>query len=442
MVNSFSRSTSFNRRALNVDSPRFLSVASPRALNVLSPKPLGFSSPRVHHGLGWVSRLFPVIILIGALISFIIVLDGGYMYVLPSLTPAFLGYGVLKYNDSSDVCDYFDGSWVIDDSYPLYNASECPFAEQGFNCLGNGRTDKDYLKWRWKPKSCDILRFNVHNVLEMLRDKRIVFVGDSMSRTQWESLICLLMTGVEDKKSVYEVNGNKITKRIRFLGVRFSSFNFTVEFFRSVFLVQHGWMPRHAPKRVRSTLKLDKLDDISDEWINADVLIFNTGQWWVPGKLFETGCYFQVGNSIKLGMSIPAAFRMALDTWASWVENTIDTNRTLVFFRTFEPSHWSENSRRFCNVTQNPLSETEGRDQSIFSEAIFEVVKNMTVPITILQVTSMSSFRRDAHVGEWSDNPIVPDCSHWCLPGVPDVWNEIFLSYMLADYGHPAVNGE
>ncbi|KAE8723417.1 Protein trichome berefringence-like 7 [Hibiscus syriacus] len=278
-----------------------------------------------------------------------------------------------------------------------------------------------------ETKDCDIRRFNVRNVLEMLRDKRIVFVGDSMSRTQWESLICLLMTGVEDKKSVYEVNGNRITKRIRFLGVRFASFNFTIEFFRSVFLVQHGWMPRHAPKRVRSTLKLDKLDDISNEWINADVLIFNTGQWWVPGKLFETGCYFQVGNSVKLGISIPAAYKTALSTWASWVENTIDANRTLVFFRTFEPSHWSEKSRRFCNVTQNPLSETEGRDQSIFSETIFEVVKNMTVPIAILQVTSMSAFRRDAHVGEWSDKPLVPDCSHWCLPGLPDIWNEIFF---------------
>ncbi|XP_022741163.1 protein trichome berefringence-like 7 isoform X3 [Durio zibethinus] len=389
MVNNFSRSTSFNRRALNVESPRFLSIPSPRALHVLSPKPLGFASPRVHHRLAWVSHLFPVLLLIGALISFIIVLGGGYMYVIPSLSQAFLGYDVLKFNDSSNVCDFFYGSWVIDDGYPLYNASECPFAEQGFNCLGNGREDKDYLKWRWKPKNCDIPRFNVHNVLEMLRDKRIVFVGDSMSRTQWESLICLLMTGVEDKKSVYEVNGNKITKRIRFLGVRFSSFNFTVEFFRSVFLVQHGWMPRHAPKRVRSTLKLDKLDDISNEWINADVLIFNTGQWWVPGKLFET-----------------------------------------------------EKSRRFCNVTQNPLSETEGRDQSIFSETIFEVIKNMTVPITVLHVTSMSAFRRDAHVGRWSDNPSIPDCSHWCLPGVPDVWNEIFLSYLLADYELPVVNGE
>lgn len=141
-------------------------------------------------------------------------------------------------------------------------------------------------------------------------------------------------------------------------------------------------------------------------------------------------------------MSIPAAFKMALGTWASWVENTIDTNRTLVFFRTFEPSHWSEKSRRFCNVTQNPLLETEGRERSIFSETIFEVIKNMTVPITVLQVTSMSAFRRDAHVGGWSDNPMVPDCSHWCLPGLPDIWNEIFLSYLLADYGLPAVNGK
>ncbi|GAU35088.1 hypothetical protein TSUD_70110 [Trifolium subterraneum] len=98
-----------------------------------------------------------------------------------------------------------------------------------------------------------------------------------MSRTQWESLICMLMTGVEDKMSVYEVNQNQITKRIRFLGVRFSAFNFTIEFFRSVFLVQQGQAPEHAPKRVKSTLLLDKLDDISHQWVNSDILIFNTG---------------------------------------------------------------------------------------------------------------------------------------------------------------------
>jgi len=171
--------------------------------------------------------------------------------------------------------------------HPLYNATECPFVEAGFDCLGNGRSDRDFLGWRWKPRSCEIPRFDVRGVLEMLRGKRVVFVGDSMSRTQWESLICMLMAGVEDKRGVYEVNRNQITKKIRFLGVRFSAFNFTIEFFRSVFLVQQGRIPRHAPKRVKSTLLLDKLDDISDQWVNSDILIFNTGHWWVPSKLFD-----------------------------------------------------------------------------------------------------------------------------------------------------------
>ncbi|XP_018859086.2 protein trichome berefringence-like 7 [Juglans regia] len=262
------------------------SVSFKRSTSLCQRAP-SVTSPRVRR-LSWVSRKFHVLVVIGSLISFIIAIGCGYLFLLPSFSQAFHDYDTSKFNGTFSSCNVFYGSWAQDDSYPLYNATECPFVEQGFNCLGNGRNNKDYLRWRWKPKTCDILRFNVRNILEKFRSKRVVFVGDSMSQTQWESLICLLMTGVENKKSVYEMNGNKITKQIRFLGVRFSSFNFTIEFFRSVFLVQQGWMPKHAPKRVKSTLKLDKLDNISTHWINSDVLIFNTGQWWVPGKLFET----------------------------------------------------------------------------------------------------------------------------------------------------------
>ncbi|KAI4330126.1 hypothetical protein MLD38_028431 [Melastoma candidum] len=409
-----SRTTSFNRRALSLGSPRA-------------------SRPAAHQ----VWRDFKVVVAVGFSLTFLLVVSGSYFVVIPSLKSTFYGDNASNVSESTGPCDVFSGSWVrvLDGSVPQYNASECPFAERGFNCLGNGRTDQDYLTWRWKPWNCDIMRFDVRLVLEWLRNKRVVFVGDSMSRTQWESLICLLMTGVEDKKSVYEVNGSIITKRIRFLGVRFSTFNFTIEFFRSVFLVEHGWTPRNVPKRVRSTVKLDKLDEISHRWIGSDVLVFNTGHWWVPGKLFETGCYFQVGSSVKLGMSIPAAYRRALETWASWVNSAVDGTRTRVFFRTFEPSHWGDDNRtgRGCNLTRNPSQDPGGRDRHEFSVIATEVAKTMTVPVTILGITPLSAYRNDAHVGTWTENPSIPDCSHWCLPGVPDMWNEILLSLLIRD---------
>ncbi|KAD5507573.1 hypothetical protein E3N88_15276 [Mikania micrantha] len=330
-------------------------------------------------------------------------------------------------NDSKGVCDPYDGTWVLDETYPLYNASQCPFAEKSFNCLANGRRDNGYLKWRWKPKNCDVYRFDVGEILEKLRGKRVVFVGDSLSRTQWESMICLLMKGVNDKTSVYEVNGNKISKKIRYLGVRFSSYNFTVEFYRSVFLVQIGSVPKRSPKRVRSTIKLDELDHISSKWIDSDILVFNTGHWWNRAKLFEIGCYFKINGRLKLGMSTMAAYTTALRTWASWVENMVNTDRTRVFFRTFEGSHWSGQNGHTCKVTRKPMVRSKREYRSRFSDIIKKVVRNMSVPVTTMYVTPMGSYRSDAHVGTWSDNPMVPDCSHWCLPGVPDAWNEVLL---------------
>ncbi|EPS65710.1 hypothetical protein M569_09066, partial [Genlisea aurea] len=339
-------------------------------------------------------------------------------------------------------CDVFDGKWVIDGSYPLYNASPpCPFLERGFNCLGNGRRDKEYTRWRWKPRSCEIPRFDAVATLERLRGKRVVFVGDSLGRTQWESMICMLMGAVADKSSVYEVNGNQITKQIRHLCVRFESFNFTVEFYRSVFLVQPAPPPGQSPKRVKMVLKLDQIDSINTEWIHSDVLVFNSGHWWSTSKLFDMGWYFQFGGKIKLGMTIPRAFRLALSTWQSWLSNSaIDPRRTQVFFRTFESSHWSGGHGQKCRVTKKPSSKNEVGRRSWISDAIIAAVKNVSssassVGVKLLHVTPMGAFRSDAHVGSWSENPSSPpDCSHWCLPGVPDMWNEILFAVLSEKY--------
>jgi hypothetical protein len=55
-------------------------------------------------------------------------------------------------------CDLFDGKWVWDDAYPLYDSRDCPFLDPGFRCSENGRPDASYSKWRWQPSRCDLAR--------------------------------------------------------------------------------------------------------------------------------------------------------------------------------------------------------------------------------------------------------------------------------------------
>lgn len=46
-------------------------------------------------------------------------------------------------------------------------------------------------------------------MLELLGGKRLVFVGDSLGRNMWESLVCILRNSVEEKSSVFEVSSKQ-----------------------------------------------------------------------------------------------------------------------------------------------------------------------------------------------------------------------------------------
>ncbi|KAF7818940.1 protein trichome birefringence [Senna tora] len=341
-------------------------------------------------------------------------------------------------------CDLFDGEWVKDDSYPLYKPGSCNLIDEQFNCIQNGRPDKDFQKYKWKPKGCTLPRLEGHRMLDLLRGKRVVFVGDSLNRNMWESLICILRNSVKDKSKVYEANG-----RVHFRGEAsysfiFEDYKFSIELFVSPFLVQE-WEVADKNGTKKQTLRLDLVGRSTDQYKDADIIIFNTGHWWTHDKTSKGKDYYQEGSHVYNELNVLEAFRRAITTWSRWVDANINPSKSMVFFRGYSASHFSGgqwNSGGQCDSETEPIKNDKYLNEYPPKMRVLEkVIKYMKTHVSYLNITRMTDFRKDGHPsiyrkqklsGEEKRSPLkYQDCSHWCLPGVPDAWNEILYAELL-----------
>ncbi|KAI9109253.1 hypothetical protein K1719_019876 [Acacia pycnantha] len=336
---------------------------------------------------------------------------------------------------ANKTCALFVGSWVRDETYPLYQSSDCPIIDPEFNCQVYGRPDSDYLKYRWRPLDCELPRFNGIEFLLNMRRKTVMFVGDSLGRNQWQSLICMIYSAVPRAKTQM-VRGDPLST------FRFLDYEVTLSFYRSPYLVDVDLM------RGKRILRLDEVDGTGEAWRNADVLSFNTGHWWTHQGSLQGWDYVELRGKFYPDMDRLAALEIGLKTWANWVDVNIDRSRTKVFFQAISPTHYNPREWNGIGTTETTTKNCYGETAPIRSTTypgaypkqmrILEmVIREMARPAYLLDITMLSALRKDGHPSIYSGdlsahqraNPYFSaDCSHWCLPGLPDTWNQLFYT--------------
>ncbi|KAI4352921.1 hypothetical protein L6164_007128 [Bauhinia variegata] len=328
---------------------------------------------------------------------------------------------------SSKKCDLSVGKWVYDQSYPLYD-SNCPYLSTSVTCQKNGRPDSDYEKWKWKPLGCSVPRFDALKFLEKMRRKRIMLVGDSIMRNQWESLVCLVQGVIPTARKRVTYNGPA-------MAFHALDFETSIEFFWAPLLVE--LKKGSDNKRI---LHLDLIEENARYWRGVDVLVFDSAHWWTHSDKTSSWDYYMVGNNLIRNMNPMVAYQKGLSTWARWVDLNLDPRKTRVIFRSMSPRHNRQNGWR-CYNQKHPLPFFSHQHVPEPLVVLQGVLKRMRFPVYLQDITTMTAFRRDGHPSVYRrvisqqerqkpGTGLSSDCSHWCLPGVPDIWNEM-LSALL-----------
>lgn len=107
------------------------------------------------------------------------------------------------------------------------------------------------------------------------------------------------------------------------------------------------------------------------------------------------------------------------------------------FFPEFRGGDWDSGGT--CNGEKEPIMSGAFLDSYPQKMMIVdEVIRTMKFPVVLLNATRLTNYRKDGHPSIYRKTPSKKpvssrrqDCSHWCLPGVPDAWNELIYASLV-----------
>uniref|UniRef100_A0ACD6ANV2 Uncharacterized protein n=1 Tax=Avena sativa TaxID=4498 RepID=A0ACD6ANV2_AVESA len=340
-------------------------------------------------------------------------------------------------------CDITRGKWVREPNGPVYTNLSCPMLPDFKNCQKFGK-DPGHLYWRWQPDGCELPRFAPERFLDVVRGKRLAFIGDSLARNQMDSLLCLL----SQAETPTEVHTDAFD---RFGTWHFPAHDFTLMVMWTEFYA-HAVPVADAQGKPTATFDIH-LDRLGAEWTSRlpglDYAVISGGNWffrvnylWEGGR--RVGCVNCGRDANLTDLGVPYAVRRVVRAAVEGIARCKDCKSGLVtFLRTYSPDHFEHGSwfsGGTCNRTA-PLEEGEVSMGSIGWELrrvqrqeVSRVRGSGGRRFGVLDVTKAMMMRADGHPGShfdarWMRNG--SDCLHWCLPGPVDMWNGVLLQRLV-----------
>nr|CAB3481148.1 unnamed protein product [Digitaria exilis] len=261
-------------------------------------------------------------------------------------------------------------------------------------------------------------------------------------RQMFQSMMCMVTAGkqmpdVEDVGAEYGFVLAPGAKRPDGWAYRFPSTNTTILYHWSSTLCDLE--PLNPSDRATSyAMHLDRPPAfLKNNLHRFHVLILNTGHHWNRGKLRANKWEMYLGGAPNKNRNIAVIWKaknFTIHSVVKWLDAQLPHHPQLkVFYRSISPRHffngdWNTGGR--CDNT-NPLAKGSGIHLNHSEDTDAEGAVRGT-RIKLLDVTALSRLRDEGHISRYSikATPGVQDCLHWCLPGVPDTWNEILAAQL------------
>ncbi|KAG2237604.1 hypothetical protein INT48_004507 [Thamnidium elegans] len=320
------------------------------------------------------------------------------------------------------------GRWIYDPIDIESPTNQTQFAKAaGYHCLKKfahrcfrrGKDEslraKQIMDYRWQPETCRSIELNPKVLAEHFREHPILFVGDSITQLQFESLACLLGEHFPNRHPPKSnLNGGNTKIKVNELAAvdRETS---SLAYIRSDYLL-----------RLDDYKVISPFEDVGSQlgngenypWVHAldrfDYIVLNTGPHWHPN--------IQWGPN-QSEQELLAAFKKAMSAVLDYLKNNVKSHQK-VWIRTTPYGHAS--CSQFKEPQVNPFAPT-GRTGE-YEWHLFQEFDNIwkhlladdeDTRFDIFDISTLSNQRGDAH-----SKPDA-DCLHTCIPGPVDTWNKL-----------------